>query len=43
MLGEIYSANLIKEKGGGWNVKDGNSCNDYISLYSNLFGGFVTC
>lgn len=32
MLGEIYSANLIKEKGG--DVKDGNSCNDYIYSYT---------
>lgn len=33
MLGEIYSANLIKEKGGG-DVKDGNSCNEYIYSYT---------
>lgn len=33
MLGEIYSANLIKEKEGG-DVKDGNSCNDYIYSYT---------
>lgn len=32
MLGEIYSVNLIKEKGGG-DVKDGNFCNDYIYSY----------
>lgn len=31
MLGEIYSVNLIKEKGG--DVKDGNFCNDYIYSY----------